>query len=146
MSLFLLFLLLQKLWELAKQVSEFLVWRQVMCPFDRDRRVLQYLVTTPVFSEDGAYGLRTNTTPLTLKSSPVLIGFLLSVCLRVQSFTWPRTRAKGLRTTWRRTAAGPSGGSWNPLIKNGPPKLVKQPNWFPRWFSRSSLLHRENRS
>lgn len=56
MSLRLLFLL-QKLWELAKQVSEFLVWRQVMCPFDRDRRVLQYLVTTPIFSEDGAYGL-----------------------------------------------------------------------------------------
>lgn len=43
----------QKLWELAKQVSEFLVWRQVICPFDRDRRILQYLVTTPVFSEDG---------------------------------------------------------------------------------------------
>uniref|UniRef100_A0AAQ5YWH9 Ras-GEF domain-containing protein n=1 Tax=Amphiprion ocellaris TaxID=80972 RepID=A0AAQ5YWH9_AMPOC len=42
----------EKLWELAKQVSEFLVWRQVICPFDRDRRILQYLVTTPVFSED----------------------------------------------------------------------------------------------
>ncbi|XP_072311337.1 ras-GEF domain-containing family member 1B-B-like [Eucyclogobius newberryi] len=42
----------EKLWELAKQVSEFLVWRQVVCPFERDRRVLQYLVTTPVFSED----------------------------------------------------------------------------------------------
>uniref|UniRef100_A0A672Z5Z5 RasGEF domain family, member 1Bb n=1 Tax=Sphaeramia orbicularis TaxID=375764 RepID=A0A672Z5Z5_9TELE len=42
----------EKLWELAKQVSEFLVWRQVVCPFDRDRRILQYLVTTPVFSED----------------------------------------------------------------------------------------------
>uniref|UniRef100_A0A8C6PJI9 RasGEF domain family, member 1Bb n=1 Tax=Nothobranchius furzeri TaxID=105023 RepID=A0A8C6PJI9_NOTFU len=42
----------EKLWELAKQVSEFLVWRQVICPFDRDRRILQYLVTTPVFTED----------------------------------------------------------------------------------------------
>ncbi|XP_061554451.1 ras-GEF domain-containing family member 1B-B-like [Phycodurus eques] len=42
----------EKLWELAKQVSEFLVWRQVICPFDRDRRILQYLVTTPVFAED----------------------------------------------------------------------------------------------
>ncbi|XP_044190035.1 ras-GEF domain-containing family member 1B-B-like [Thunnus albacares] len=42
----------EKLWELAKQVSEFLVWRQVACPFNRDRRILQYLVTTPVFSED----------------------------------------------------------------------------------------------
>lgn len=45
----------QKLWELAKQVSEFLVWRQVVCPFDRDRRILQFLVTTPVFSEDGQW-------------------------------------------------------------------------------------------
>lgn len=36
-------------------MSEFLVWRQVICPFDRDRRILQYLVTTPVFSEDGRY-------------------------------------------------------------------------------------------
>uniref|UniRef100_UPI003AAD5E15 ras-GEF domain-containing family member 1B-B-like isoform X2 n=1 Tax=Centroberyx gerrardi TaxID=166262 RepID=UPI003AAD5E15 len=42
----------EKLWELAKQVSEFLVWRQVVCPFDRDRRVLQHLVTSPVFNED----------------------------------------------------------------------------------------------
>ncbi|MEQ2214695.1 hypothetical protein XENOCAPTIV_016896 [Xenoophorus captivus] len=42
----------EKLWELAKQVSEFLVWRQVICPFDRDRRILQYLVTTPVYTED----------------------------------------------------------------------------------------------
>uniref|UniRef100_A0A3P9GX24 RasGEF domain family, member 1Bb n=1 Tax=Oryzias latipes TaxID=8090 RepID=A0A3P9GX24_ORYLA len=42
----------EKLWELAKQVSEFLVWRQVVCPFDRDRRVLQYLVTTPILTED----------------------------------------------------------------------------------------------
>lgn len=25
----------------------------MICPFDRDRRILQYLVTTPVFSEDG---------------------------------------------------------------------------------------------
>lgn len=45
----------QKLWELAKQVSEFLVWRQVVCPFDRDRRILQYLVTTAVLSEDGQW-------------------------------------------------------------------------------------------
>lgn len=55
--LFLFHPLLQKLWELAKQVSEFLVWRQVMCPFDRDRRVLQHLVTTPILSEDGACSL-----------------------------------------------------------------------------------------
>ncbi|KAM4634192.1 ras-GEF domain-containing family member 1B-B-like [Polymixia lowei] len=42
----------EKLWELAKQVSEFLVWRQVICPFSRARWILQYLVTSPVFNED----------------------------------------------------------------------------------------------
>lgn len=45
----------EKLWELAKQVSEFLVWRQVVCPFERDRRILQYLVTSPIFTEDGLH-------------------------------------------------------------------------------------------
>uniref|UniRef100_A0A8C1WIA5 RasGEF domain family, member 1Bb n=1 Tax=Cyprinus carpio TaxID=7962 RepID=A0A8C1WIA5_CYPCA len=42
----------EKFWELAKQVSEFLSWRQVICPFERDRKTLQYLISTPVFSED----------------------------------------------------------------------------------------------
>ncbi|RXN21384.1 ras-GEF domain-containing family member 1B-B-like protein [Labeo rohita] len=42
----------EKFWELAKQVSEFLSWRQVVCPFERDRKTLQYLISAPVFSED----------------------------------------------------------------------------------------------
>uniref|UniRef100_A0A8C2AV46 RasGEF domain family, member 1Bb n=1 Tax=Cyprinus carpio TaxID=7962 RepID=A0A8C2AV46_CYPCA len=42
----------EKFWELAKQVSEFLSWRQVICPFERDRKTLQYLISAPVFSED----------------------------------------------------------------------------------------------
>ncbi|XP_028851072.1 ras-GEF domain-containing family member 1B-A isoform X1 [Denticeps clupeoides] len=42
----------EKFWELAKQVSEFMTWRQVECPFERDRKILQYLLTAPVFSED----------------------------------------------------------------------------------------------
>ncbi|XP_046901043.1 ras-GEF domain-containing family member 1B-B isoform X1 [Hypomesus transpacificus] len=45
----------EKLWELAKQVNELLVWRQVVCPFERDRRILQYLVTSPIFTEDGLH-------------------------------------------------------------------------------------------
>jgi len=44
---------LQKFWELAKQVMEFMTWKKVECPFDRDRKILQYLLTAPVFSEDG---------------------------------------------------------------------------------------------
>ncbi|XP_053726718.1 ras-GEF domain-containing family member 1B-A [Synchiropus splendidus] len=45
----------QKFWELAKQVSEFLSWRKVECPFPKERRTLQYLLTAPVFSEDGLH-------------------------------------------------------------------------------------------
>ncbi|XP_042113610.1 ras-GEF domain-containing family member 1B isoform X4 [Peromyscus maniculatus bairdii] len=45
----------EKFWELAKQVSEFMTWKQVECPFERDRKVLQYLLSVPVFSEDALY-------------------------------------------------------------------------------------------
>uniref|UniRef100_A0A670ZSZ1 RasGEF domain family member 1B n=1 Tax=Pseudonaja textilis TaxID=8673 RepID=A0A670ZSZ1_PSETE len=45
----------EKFWELAKQVSEFMTWKQVECPFERDRKILQYLLTIPVFSEDALY-------------------------------------------------------------------------------------------
>ncbi|XP_010084044.1 PREDICTED: LOW QUALITY PROTEIN: ras-GEF domain-containing family member 1B-like, partial [Pterocles gutturalis] len=45
----------EKFWELAKQVSEFMTWKQVECPFERDRKVLQYLLTVPVFSDDALY-------------------------------------------------------------------------------------------
>ncbi|KAK2491556.1 hypothetical protein MC885_005368 [Smutsia gigantea] len=45
----------EKFLELAKQVGEFMTWKQVECPFERDRKILQYLVTVPVFSEDALY-------------------------------------------------------------------------------------------
>ncbi|XP_060688106.1 ras-GEF domain-containing family member 1B-A isoform X1 [Hemiscyllium ocellatum] len=45
----------EKFWELAKQVSEFMTWKQVECPFEHDRKILQYLLTAPVFSEDTLY-------------------------------------------------------------------------------------------
>ncbi|XP_077157187.1 ras-GEF domain-containing family member 1B isoform X2 [Paroedura picta] len=45
----------EKFWELAKQVSEFMAWKQVECPFERDRKILQYLLTVPVFSDDALY-------------------------------------------------------------------------------------------
>ncbi|KAG7214466.1 hypothetical protein INR49_026897 [Caranx melampygus] len=43
----------EKFWELAKQVSEFMTWKKVECPFEKDRKILQYLLTAPVFTEDG---------------------------------------------------------------------------------------------
>ncbi|KAK2143412.1 hypothetical protein LSH36_843g00060 [Paralvinella palmiformis] len=42
----------QKFWQLAKQISEFIMWKQVDCPFDRHPPVLNYLLTNPVFSEN----------------------------------------------------------------------------------------------
>lgn len=43
----------QKFWELAKQVSEFMTWKKVECPFEKDRKILQHLLTAPAFTEDG---------------------------------------------------------------------------------------------
>ncbi|XP_077571360.1 ras-GEF domain-containing family member 1B-A [Stigmatopora nigra] len=45
----------QKLWELAKQVSEFMSWKKVECPFDKDRKILHYLLTAPIYTEDALY-------------------------------------------------------------------------------------------
>uniref|UniRef100_H3DH24 RasGEF domain family member 1B n=1 Tax=Tetraodon nigroviridis TaxID=99883 RepID=H3DH24_TETNG len=45
----------EKFWELAKQVSEFMTWKKVECPFEKDRKILQYLLTAPAFTEDALY-------------------------------------------------------------------------------------------
>ncbi|PIO31343.1 hypothetical protein AB205_0013290, partial [Aquarana catesbeiana] len=45
----------EKFWELAKQVSEFMAWKQVECPFEKDRKILHYVLTAPIFSEDGMF-------------------------------------------------------------------------------------------
>ncbi|XP_076875293.1 ras-GEF domain-containing family member 1B-B isoform X2 [Brachyhypopomus gauderio] len=42
----------EKFWELAKQVSEFLAWRHVICPFERNRTTLQYLISVSIFTEE----------------------------------------------------------------------------------------------
>ncbi|XP_061116599.1 ras-GEF domain-containing family member 1B-A [Conger conger] len=45
----------EKFWQMAKQVGEFMTWREVECPFERDRKIIQYLLTAPIFSEDALY-------------------------------------------------------------------------------------------
>lgn len=30
-----------------------MAWKKVECPFEKDRKILQYLLTAPVFTEDG---------------------------------------------------------------------------------------------
>ncbi|CAL1616513.1 unnamed protein product [Knipowitschia caucasica] len=42
----------QKCWELAKRVSEVMSWRRAQCPFEKNRRILAYLLTAPVCSQD----------------------------------------------------------------------------------------------
>ncbi|XP_041800260.1 ras-GEF domain-containing family member 1C-like isoform X1 [Chelmon rostratus] len=45
----------EKFVELARQVGEFMTWKQVECPFEEDRAILHYLHNAPIFSEDGLY-------------------------------------------------------------------------------------------
>ncbi|XP_048883630.1 ras-GEF domain-containing family member 1C-like isoform X1 [Brienomyrus brachyistius] len=45
----------EKFVELARQVGEFMTWKQVECPFEQDRHILHYLHTAPIFNEDGLY-------------------------------------------------------------------------------------------
>ncbi|EPY87693.1 ras-GEF domain-containing family member 1C [Camelus ferus] len=44
----------EKFLELAKQVGEFIRWKQVECPFEQDPSITHYLHTAPIFSEDAA--------------------------------------------------------------------------------------------
>ncbi|XP_022315852.2 ras-GEF domain-containing family member 1B-like isoform X2 [Crassostrea virginica] len=41
----------EKFWQLAKQISDFITWQQVECPFPKNDKVINYLLTSPVFSE-----------------------------------------------------------------------------------------------
>ncbi|XP_061887698.1 ras-GEF domain-containing family member 1B-B-like [Entelurus aequoreus] len=43
---------IKNLWDISKPVSDFVLWRQAICPFSRDDNVLQYVITTPVFTEE----------------------------------------------------------------------------------------------
>lgn len=45
----------EKFWQLAKQVTEFLTWKNVDCPYPRERQTLNYLLTAPVFSENSLH-------------------------------------------------------------------------------------------
>ncbi|XP_065568388.1 ras-GEF domain-containing family member 1B-like isoform X2 [Artemia franciscana] len=42
----------EKFWQLAKQVTEFMTWKQVACPFEKDNQVLQFMQTGPILSEN----------------------------------------------------------------------------------------------
>ncbi|XP_071544716.1 ras-GEF domain-containing family member 1B-like isoform X2 [Panulirus ornatus] len=42
-----------KFWQLAKQVTEFMAWKQVTCPFEKVPDVINYMQTTAVLTETG---------------------------------------------------------------------------------------------
>lgn len=45
----------KKFWEIAKQISEFMMWKQVECPFEKDKKIKNYLLTAPVYTEEALY-------------------------------------------------------------------------------------------
>ncbi|XP_043272594.1 uncharacterized protein [Venturia canescens] len=42
----------EKFWQLAKQVTEFIAWKQVACPFEKNSRVIAFLQASPVLTEN----------------------------------------------------------------------------------------------
>ncbi|XP_039275867.1 uncharacterized protein LOC111063372 isoform X2 [Nilaparvata lugens] len=42
----------EKFWQLAKQVTEFITWKQVACPFEKNKDVIKFLQTSPVLTEN----------------------------------------------------------------------------------------------
>lgn len=43
----------EKFWQLAKQVTEFIAWKQVACPFEKNPRVIAFLQASPIQTENG---------------------------------------------------------------------------------------------
>ncbi|KAL7046796.1 hypothetical protein ACKWTF_002713 [Chironomus riparius] len=41
----------EKFWQLAKQVTEFMAWKQVTCPFEKNDKLINYLQTTSILNE-----------------------------------------------------------------------------------------------
>ncbi|CAB3361641.1 Hypothetical predicted protein [Cloeon dipterum] len=47
----------EKCWQLAKQVTEFIAWKQVACPFAKDAKVTNFLQSTTVLSDEKALAI-----------------------------------------------------------------------------------------
>jgi hypothetical protein len=45
----------EKFWQLAKQVTEFITWKQVTCPFEKNTKVITFLQASPVLTENGKF-------------------------------------------------------------------------------------------
>ncbi|CAD7680102.1 unnamed protein product [Nyctereutes procyonoides] len=43
----------KKFWEISRRIQEFMTWTQVECPFQKDKKIQKYLLTAPLYSEEG---------------------------------------------------------------------------------------------
>ncbi|CAD7679487.1 unnamed protein product [Nyctereutes procyonoides] len=42
----------KKFWEISRRNQEFMTWTQVECPFQKDKKIQNYLLTAPIYSEE----------------------------------------------------------------------------------------------
>lgn len=45
----------KKFWEISRQIHDFLTWKQVECPFEKDKKIQAYLLSAPIYSEEALY-------------------------------------------------------------------------------------------
>eukprot|EP00071_Canis_lupus_P033930 XP_022267487.1 ras-GEF domain-containing family member 1A isoform X1 [Canis lupus familiaris] len=45
----------KKFWEISRQIHEFMTWTQVECPFEKDKKIQNYLLTAPIYSEEALF-------------------------------------------------------------------------------------------
>lgn len=43
--------------EISRQIHDFLTWKQVECPFEKDKKIQTYLLTSPIYTEEGKCAL-----------------------------------------------------------------------------------------
>nr|DBA15418.1 TPA: hypothetical protein GDO54_004632 [Pyxicephalus adspersus] len=45
----------KKFMEISRQIHDFLTWKQVECPFEKDKKIQTYLLTTPIYTEEALF-------------------------------------------------------------------------------------------
>ncbi|XP_007953769.2 ras-GEF domain-containing family member 1A [Orycteropus afer afer] len=45
----------KKFWEISRQIHDFMTWTQVECPFEKDKKIQNYLLTAPIYNEEALF-------------------------------------------------------------------------------------------
>ncbi|XP_071986840.1 ras-GEF domain-containing family member 1A isoform X1 [Engystomops pustulosus] len=45
----------KKFMEISRQIHDFLTWKQVECPFEKDKKIHTYLLTSPIYTEEALF-------------------------------------------------------------------------------------------